>query len=260
MCGDCQILWNRLFFVVKKVEKEVQSGRIFTRKRAGGGFESLSRLKEKKRRNLFEALNLSITSKSSEPRDKVFGLLGLVTDATDFVAIPNYSQSLEQVHLSMMLTYIAATARLDPIALLAVVSAKDPDQLDLPSWVPNWHDLNHEDISARFDYLVVESRGYEPFDRGDPAVTYRGKYRAAEDEFLNYSGIEIGHIMERSGSLFEETEPSSQNRETLLPNPYSKGGDSASGTSHAILFNFYSTSYLISEKTRKWPTFPFLND
>jgi hypothetical protein len=49
---------------------------------------------ESKPVRFFEALQRSLDALATEPRDKVFALLGLVYDSAMYLPVPNYRQSL----------------------------------------------------------------------------------------------------------------------------------------------------------------------
>jgi hypothetical protein len=77
----------------------------------------------------FEALN---------PLDKVYALLGLAADASDFTE-PDYTQSVSVMYTSLAHTLIQRDGALGILHDSGggnYLSAADP--FDLPSWVPNW--------------------------------------------------------------------------------------------------------------------------
>jgi len=50
------------------------------------------------RRDLLEILSWSCTSRASERRDKVFGLLGLSTDGRDLIPEPDYQEPIDSIY------------------------------------------------------------------------------------------------------------------------------------------------------------------
>ena len=84
--------------------------------------------------------------KTSDPRDKIYGMLGL----GKFDVVPDYGISIEQVYISFASNHIEDTCRrrrLEEITnddesgciLSLVLSAGSLNQkLSLPSWVPDW--------------------------------------------------------------------------------------------------------------------------
>ena len=69
--------------------------------------------------HFLEALRRSSAALSTEPRDKISALLGLVYDSALYISVPNYRQSLKDVCVSMTLSAISTTSSLDIIPVLA---------------------------------------------------------------------------------------------------------------------------------------------
>ncbi|ESZ91929.1 hypothetical protein SBOR_7674 [Sclerotinia borealis F-4128] len=82
---------------------------------------------------LFELLLSHKSKKSSDPRDKVYALVGISNSRNYFGQI-NYSLSVRHVYTHTARHIIHHSQRLDIIC----VNQKAPDGDDLPSWVPNW--------------------------------------------------------------------------------------------------------------------------
>ncbi|KAJ2993565.1 hypothetical protein NUW58_g1804 [Xylaria curta] len=76
---------------------------------------------------------------SSDPRDKIFALLGLASDRDDLIdrgVIPDYTKSHREVYT--MTT--SALLQQGHLSLLSFVQPqKSSAQRDLPSWVPDWY-------------------------------------------------------------------------------------------------------------------------
>ena len=267
-CGNSQLLWHRLCDVFKALSKVFPAVQA-PRQPSADGFNCLLMLKSKQNWRLFEVLSLSLASKSSEPRDKVFGLLGLVTDGSDFVAIPNYVQSLEEVNQSMLLTYIAATEILDPLALLCRGIGNRECELKHPSWVPKWHDLSDKDIFHRLAYLSIKSEDI-PIDHVRPYTSLQYfknedfskdgrfpgqlpllRYKAAGSTLarpifqmgcLTCTGMNIGHIEELGLSSLDTLVTQIGGSGTELPNAYAAGRDTLIRTFTAIYLNFFTVT------------------
>jgi len=84
---------------------------------------------------LFSARN-DIILEATDPRDKVYGLLGLAADRNEleeFGILPDYSKSCQDVYISVAATLL----RQGHISALSL--GQFPKfQLGLPSWVPDW--------------------------------------------------------------------------------------------------------------------------
>jgi hypothetical protein len=73
---------------------------------------------------------------STNPRDKIFALLGLAGDQEELEALgvfPDYRKSKEEVYMATM----AALLQQNHISMLLVCCASGI-RSDLPSWVPDW--------------------------------------------------------------------------------------------------------------------------
>lgn len=86
---------------------------------------------------LFEAMSLTLKTQATDPRDKIFALLGLCYDASTFVPVPNYKQSLESIIADMSKTMLTLNKNLDLICLKGTLSTCS-EQDQLPTWAPNW--------------------------------------------------------------------------------------------------------------------------
>lgn len=70
----------------------------------------------------------------SDPKDKVYGILGIVDPAFSQRIRPQYSMSKADVYKNTALAYLDEYGRLDLLRQCGVTSW----ELDLPSWTPNW--------------------------------------------------------------------------------------------------------------------------
>jgi hypothetical protein len=96
------------------------------------GFLRLTLLVEGKQLTLMELLQLCHSLKSTDPRDKVFALLGLATDG-DRLIRADYTISVKELYIHTAVQILQTYENLD---LHSSVSIRRT--LDLPSWVPDW--------------------------------------------------------------------------------------------------------------------------
>lgn len=95
---------------------------------------------------LFPFLHLLDTARGFEvtnPRDKIYGLLGFPTLCDDLcpdAIIPNYALSVAQVYTNVSHNYIKTNQNLDILALVATTQDMEPINA-LPSWVPNFNSI-----------------------------------------------------------------------------------------------------------------------
>jgi hypothetical protein len=86
---------------------------------------------------LLDAMRWSYSTLATDPRDKIYALLGLCHDGAQFVPIPNYRQPVETILLDMSRTMITLTRSLDIICLRG--TRTPPKRSPRPSsWVPSW--------------------------------------------------------------------------------------------------------------------------
>ena len=98
---------------------------------------------------------------SSDPRDKVFGILGLST-FSDPETVPDYRLSVQEVYCR---TARALIKRGDGLKVLftAAINARQGME-GLPSWVPDWRMVNVKSeawFEAYHDYRCYEAKGSE---------------------------------------------------------------------------------------------------
>jgi hypothetical protein len=84
---------------------------------------------------LLEAIMMSHKSMATDPRDKIFALLGLTVDGPRLVPVPNYKLSLGEVIRDMTRAMVVAERSLD---LIFIRSLHPPEDPKMPSWVPPW--------------------------------------------------------------------------------------------------------------------------
>jgi hypothetical protein len=179
---------------------------------------------------LLEALQRSLGSLSTEPRDKVFALLGLVHDGGIFIPVPNYEQSVESICMSMTISAVSSTSSLDIVPMLGSGPA---NRLGLPSWVPNWFELDESSAYRQLNYLLrskARSLYSSPFDgflysagAGSPVVTIDGR-------ILRAKGFIFGVVDGLSHTVSETGSPP-----TALSKLPSAVGRNPYGTDHELL-------------------------
>jgi hypothetical protein len=118
-------------------------------------FQQINKFRvDKLRRNpisLLEALYRSQSALSTDPKDKLYALLGLVFDGDTFILEPNYALSKEEVYTDFSLALIKNGLPLDFIYLRTSNRQIDGS---LPSWVVDWSDLNDALAKREFEYIL----------------------------------------------------------------------------------------------------------
>jgi hypothetical protein len=158
VCGYRQISADRLFAVSKcfhihslsccwgiliKFRQHTSSSFVFveilnaTRNtvRGGAGIEEL--LADYRRRHC------------TDPRDKVYGLLGIVESEDAKLIVPNYSTSVPEVYEQVALKLLESTKKLKLFSQLYPQGEAGTVATKLPSWVPDWTShCNHNQFNA----------------------------------------------------------------------------------------------------------------
>ena len=86
---------------------------------------------------LLTLLNSFRKFKTANPLDKVYALLGLAADSSDFME-PDYTFSISRVYGVIAQTLIQRNNTLDILKYSGISFLTAIDPLDLPSWIANW--------------------------------------------------------------------------------------------------------------------------
>lgn len=135
---------------------------------------------------MVEALYRTLHARSTDPKDKLYALLGLVHDGFQLIGLPNYFFTKEEVYQNFATELLKQGYSLD---LLTLKSATRSINADLPSWVVDWSDLN--DNLAKHDFKTVM------VDLAEKQIPERFPKRfdlAIDGNLLAVKGIIIGHI------------------------------------------------------------------
>jgi hypothetical protein len=81
---------------------------------------------------LNNALSLARQAEARDPRDKVFGILGLLDKSISSKIVPDYRKSVQDIFTDMTMAIIRATRRLEQIIYRAELL-----ESEWPSWVPD---------------------------------------------------------------------------------------------------------------------------
>lgn len=144
LCGDWQIPWDDLVSAFDLTDMLQMSGRHVVKY----GVHRLNRLEYSRTdgaRHLLEyLLTLHRGAGVTDPRDQVYGLLGLAKDGDLFEV--DYSKSVAEVYLDAAKTILLSSSNLKLLHLMVTPQGgRDPL---LPSWVPDWRvDLLHEPLA-----------------------------------------------------------------------------------------------------------------
>lgn len=146
-CGDHVASWDQLTAMLRALQRGLD--KLHFKDQSLQNLQSLRDDFAKDRPiGLLQAIFTSHKSRATDPRDKVYGLLGITFDGHNFVPVPNYQQSLNEVFMGMTMSWIRAKECLDMICLQGLAPR---NQKALPSWCPDWLSIG----SHRFDSRMV---------------------------------------------------------------------------------------------------------
>ena len=88
--------------------------------------------------SLLQALYRTGMSLSSEPRDKIYAVLNLAQDGDKIVPKPDYSLSIRQIYIQLVVSMVQETGRLDVLSLAGLPVYPRILDINLPTWAPDW--------------------------------------------------------------------------------------------------------------------------
>lgn len=140
--GKTRIDWNHLFLVMDHIDKELEATET-TESNSWVPFLKLGRLRHLEDRSgrvsILKLLENFRHAKSSDPRDKLFSLLGIASDGNLDEFEPDYSSPISEVTQRFAVGLIRRFSA-DKQAMLILYRAGLSQSYDLPSWVPDWFD------------------------------------------------------------------------------------------------------------------------
>ncbi|KAL2075158.1 hypothetical protein VTL71DRAFT_100 [Oculimacula yallundae] len=191
--GDIEFLWEDIvafFSLLKKSERAQQ----FPQFQFSQGIDHLLEFRERYYVNdtlmsLFEALNLSRRALATDPRDKIFALLGLCHDGSTFVPVPNYRQPLESIIADMSKAMMTRKKSLDAICLRGI--SFNQSIRSLPTWAPNWERIWKGGTTLQEDNLLMTQKvgSFNPIMGGSTGL------------LLNVRGTRIGSVTHLTSAM-----------------------------------------------------------
>jgi hypothetical protein len=171
ICGSYTLRWSSVASVAEFFLHTGLSGS--TTKQSQSSLVSLMENFKMSPRSLWGMLWLTAPFASSEPRDKVFALYGMVHRLeADMLAGPyfkvDYEKPVKDVYRDLIFGYIMYHGSLDLMSEALEVADEDKSVLGLPSWVPDWS-LQ----AARFSTSKHPSVGRHAFESGYDACAGR---------------------------------------------------------------------------------------
>ena len=191
--------------------------------------------------------------RSTDHRDKIFAILGLAFDGSDFVPEPNYKLREDELCLSVTTTAIEVQESLDMILL----APGKPEESNIPSWCPDYMSVNtHPFPNSMIEYLHGKSRKWRVGTESQRWNATNGS-RLTSKNFkiqggvLEAYGLAIGRIVGLSAPA-DCVEPGNEIYSVGTP----RGSDMA--TLHALsrIFKIYDPQYRTHTEAKH--IFPYL--
>ncbi|KAI0429274.1 heterokaryon incompatibility protein-domain-containing protein [Xylaria sp. FL1042] len=207
-CGDSEVTWHVLQSVsaiFKRHEADIKyhfprgmkgsrQGLSYAHTLVSQGPASLSILKpqpEEGPESLLEVLRICRTKLAAEPRDKVFGVLGILPESVQYHFPPDYNASLREVYTNVVDLLLHTTRRVDVICN-AIYFPLYTRTVKLPTWVPDWsHIPSTAPLGPSYDFSAASDIDAD-FDFLDPAQRTKLKISAISIDTLKTRGNPVG--------------------------------------------------------------------
>ncbi|KAM0418894.1 hypothetical protein ACHAPT_012159 [Fusarium lateritium] len=124
---------------------------------------------------IFEFFSIFLSRKATDPRDKVYGLLGLLPPAFRRRINPQYSAPVVKVYTDTVVAHIAHTRRLDMVQICGL----SMPGIDRPSWVQDFASRHTMTRDLRYQLAALSSACHASF--------------LAPDK-LEVAGVTVGHL------------------------------------------------------------------
>jgi Heterokaryon incompatibility protein (HET) len=142
----------------------------------------MKKMNEHSTSTLLDVLARFKYTKSTDPRDKVYGLLGLVSEPHGVTV--DYRKTIQQVFIDTAEQIILSSGNLDVLCQSPWQSHGNPERMiDLPSWVPDFSSPGNPS-------LLFAQRSI--FNAG--ANTCHLTYTVLDEKFLRLDGILLGKL------------------------------------------------------------------
>ena len=156
-------------------------------------------LEEKKNRSLLDLLvtfyvNVRPRSqlRSTDPRDRIYSLLGIASDAEQLKIVPNYSKSVEEV-------YTDTAAKILSLGKLELLHYVHPQNPNMPSWVPDWEGAKRHITPYEFRELD------KPFSADATMAALQPSQTPGDPSVLECTGCTVDSVSSFSDFLADDT-------------------------------------------------------
>ena len=140
--------------------------------------------------SLLEVLRACRKKLSENPRDKIFGVLGILPSDIRERLYVNYDTSVKSLYLEVAQLIVCSTHRLD-VMREAIHFPVQVSLTDLPTWCPNWAHIPENSALSSDDFSAASNR--------DAEYEFKDKFRkleisAIELDIVDTTGVAVGTL------------------------------------------------------------------
>lgn len=117
---------------------------------------------------------MSRMRKCTDPRDKVYGVLGMAPRKFNLAMRPHYSKSLDFIYANAVMTYATMEHSLVLVQLCQISQRSDVAQ-KLPSWIPDFSIPEQTIALGSYMHVSGHSRAHFEFSDDCKTLTFTGK-------------------------------------------------------------------------------------
>jgi hypothetical protein len=133
---------------------------------------------------------------ATDLRDKIFGMAGLMNDASPYLKLIDYTLSVDSVYSSVAHRVIQDSGSLTILSAAGHgyldVFNRNIRSLSVPSWVPDWS------IQRPAASLTLGKTFVEPFEAGGRQSCIRINFQSWKPRILSAMGTKVGSVREVS--------------------------------------------------------------
>jgi hypothetical protein len=127
-------------------------------RRGPSSIEVLRPLRNKEVGSLLEVLHACRSKLASDPKDKVFGIYGILTDEIRYHFNPDYGKLLREIYTDVVDYLLHTTRSLDVICHAIHFPPYTSTTGNLPTWVPEWSHVQHtSSLSSSYKFSAAEN-------------------------------------------------------------------------------------------------------
>jgi hypothetical protein len=210
ICGDVEVCWDMVGLAAQYITNHRDLFDTYDFSRSNMWCAETLRFRFAHQWNCLDFLQQTRGFKTSDPRDKIYSLLGMPSFLNwDHTILADYEKTVQEVFREFTDLYLNCSS-LDPLSYLQ----HDPDMpSDVASWVPQWTHANHSNqVMIR---LMRNQNPEQTASKGFPACIIRNP----SNDVLKVSGIRFDVATDCVGidneELFNSRQRTKQNHPVL---------------------------------------------